>query len=353
MYYFKTIENLRKWRFLSIIQVMKTKIKILISCLLAAVLFTSCLSTVSEIVGKPTVKLDSVSLKSLDMEGFTFKAVYSVSNPYPVSFSVAGLNADVIYNSDSLTSMSASEGITVSGMDTARNTLSFKIPYKTILKLASGSDGKSDEYLPMNVKGSVKLDLSSVPLFEGETLTLPFTKSFNVPVFKPSFSVSAPALQMPTRAELKDALVNGGMSAVKAASLAANIIAGNKLSPDALDGVDLDLKFNFNLNVKNEGSCKWNFLLDNCKITSGDNRIASVSPVSGNVISSQSGTIPVTCKLNTVQSGRYIVQLLNKTAANPVVTIDSVLNFPGVADFMSNIPLDYSKEISVSSITKK
>lgn len=333
---------------------MKTKIKIFLSCIFATVLFTSCLSTVSEIVGKPQIKFDSISLKSLDMEGFTFNVGYSISNPYPVSFSIKGLEADVLYDSDNrLTSLSASEGVTVSGMGNAKNTVSFKIPYKTILNLATKSSEGDKEALPLSFKGAVRLDLSKVPIFEGESLTLPFSKSFNVPVFKPSLSISSPSIQLPSMADLKNALVNGGMSALKAASLAANMIAGNKLSADALDGVDLDLKFNFNLNVKNEGSCKWNYLLDYCKISSGDNRLASISPTEGNKISSQSGTIPVTCRLNTVQSGRYIVELLNKTAKNPVIQIDSVLDFPGVAGFMSNIPLDYSKEIPVSLITKK
>lgn len=342
---------------------MKTQTKILFTGLLLALslLFTSCLSSLGEVIAKPQIKFGSISLNSVDMEGFTFNVDYSINNPYPVSFSIAGVNADVMFGSDSdatkITSLSASEGIKVEGMDTAKNTVSFKIPYKTILSLAtklasSDSEGKA-EALPLSFKGNAKLDLSAVPLFEGETLTLPFAKSFNVPIFKPSFSVSAPTLQMPTLDDLKNSLVNGGMSVLKAAKLAANIIAGNKLSEDALDGIDLDMTFRFNLNVKNEGSCSWNYLLNNCSLSSGNNRLAKVNPEGSNSISSQSGTIPVSCTLNTIQAGRYIVELLNKTAKNPVVTVDSKLNFPGISGFMTDIPLDYTKEISVSSITKK
>ncbi len=339
---------------LSYTEIMKTNYKIIGIFLFLGVLFTSCLSTVGELIGKPQIKLTSVTLKSLDMEGFTFNAGYSISNPYPVSFSVSGVNADVIYDNETkLTSLSASEGISIAGMDTAKNTFTFKIPYKTILNIASGKSNELKESVPLSFKGNAKLDLSAVSFFEGETLTLPFSKTFNVPVFKPSLSVSTPTLQMPTLDDLKESLVNGGLSPLKAATLAASIIAGKKLASDALDGIDLDMNFNFNLNVKNEGSCSWNYLLDNCKISSGENRLVSVSPSEGNVVSSQSGTIPVSCKLNTVQSGRCIVELLNKTAKNPVISIDSVLNFPGVNDFLSNVPLDYTKEISVSSIQRK
>jgi len=335
---------------------MKTTKKIILTGLLTvSVLFTSCLSTVADLVGKPQIKFDSVALKNVDMEGFTFNVGYSISNPYPVSFSIQGVDADVIFNSDTkLTSLSAQEGVTVGGMDSSKNTFTFTIPFKTVLSLAQNASSEElKESIPLSFKGKARLDLSSVPLFEGESLTLPFQKNFNVPVFKPSISVSAPTLQMPTLNDLKEALINGGMTTVKAAKLAASVIAGNKLSTDALDGIDLDMKFNFNLNVKNEGSCSWTYLLDNCKVSSGDNRLASVSPSGTNLITSKSGTIPVSCTLNTVQSGRYIVELLNKTAKNPVVQIDSVLNFPEVSGFMSDIPLDYKKEISVSSISKK
>lgn len=336
---------------------MKTKFKLLfVAVALVTLLFTSCLSTVSEFIGKPEIKFDNVKLTGLDMDGFTFNVGYTVKNPYPVSFSIAGIDLNVVNDNDSsvITNMNCSEGVQVLGMDSAKNTASFFIPYKTVLSLASKvSKSESLESLPFSVKGNAKLDLSSVPLFEGESLTLPFNKSFNVPVFKPSFSVSAPTIQMPGPDDFKKALVDGGMNAVKAAKLVANIIAGNKLTSDVFDGIDLDLSFKFNLNVKNEGSCSWNYLMDKCVVTSGDNRLAGISPDKGNTISSKSGTIPVTLSLNTVQSGRYIVELLNKTAKNPVVTIDSVLNFPEISGFMSDIPLDYKKEISVSSITKK
>lgn len=336
---------------------MKTKIKALFVALaLVTLLFTSCLSTVSDFIGKPEIKFDSVKLTSLDMDGFTFNVGYTISNPYPVSFSVAGVDLGVVNDNDSsiVTSMTCSEGVQILGMDSASNTASFFIPYKTVLSLASKvSKSENLEALPFSIKGNAKLDLSSVPLFEGESLTLPFNKSFSVPVFKPSFSVSGPTLQMPGPDEFKKALVNGGMNAVKAAKLVANLIAGGKVSSDIFDGIDVDLKFKFNLNVKNEGSCSWNFLMDKCVVTSGENRLAGIAPDSGNQITSQSGTIPVTLSLNTVQSGRFIAELINKTAKNPVVSIDSVLNFPGIEGFMSDIPLDYSKEISVNSISKK
>lgn len=317
------------------------------------VLFTSC-ETLGSIVGTPKMKLDSVAIGGIDMEGFTFNVNYSISNPYPISFSIAGVNADVIYNSETkLTSINASEGVSVQALDKSQNTVSFKIPYTTILSLASKNKTETNkEFIKLSFQGKVSLDLSAISFLENKTLSLPFSTSFNVPIFKPSLSVSAPEFQMPSLIDLKNSLISSGMAITKATQIATAIITGNQIPSDILDGIDLNMTFRFNLNVKNEGSCSWNYILDNCSLTSGVNKLAAVTPESGNTISSQSGTIPVSCTLNALQSGRYIVELLNKTAKNPVITIDSSLKFPGVSDYLGSIPLDYKKEIPVSSISK-
>ncbi|MCF0241450.1 MAG: LEA type 2 family protein [Treponema sp.] len=311
-------------------------------------------SNLKSLISSPEFNISGINLKSIDMDGFTFDLKYSVKNPYPVSLSMAGLNADVVYNGETpVTSISADNGFKVSAMSSSSNSVLLNIPYSLILELAKQvSSGKKLESIPLTVNGNALLDTSNVPLISSSTLKVPFKKSFNVPVFKPSLSVSSPSFSMPSKTELKDAFVSGGMSLTKAASMATAILSGGKLASDAFDGIDIDLKFSFNLNVKNEGSCDWNYILDSCQLTLDGNRIASVSPSNGNAISSSSGSIPVTCKLNTVQAGKYIVQLLNRTASNPVVKFDSSLSFPGITEYFGGIPLDYEKEIPISSVKR-
>ncbi|MCR4823257.1 MAG: hypothetical protein K5873_10360 [Treponema sp.] len=77
--------------------------------------------------------------------------------------------------------------------------------------------------------------------------------------------------------------------------------------------------------------------------------LADVAPASSATISSSSGTIPMTAKLNTVQAGKFIVQLLNKKGVNPTFNVSSKLSFPEISNAL-NLPFNYSKEIPLSNI---
>lgn len=318
---------------------------------LCAIVF-SC-ATVGQIFGtsSPQLAVSGVSIKSLDLEGIIFNMDYSISNPYPVGFSIKSVAADVIYDATKFTSLSADEGVTVASGGTQKNALSFKVPYETIISMAkNGTSGRTS--LPFSVSGNAALDLSAVSFLENKSLTIPFSKSFDVPVFKPSLSVSDVSLQKPTLAELKDALVGGGMTATKALSIATAIISGNSVVDTIFEGVNLDMDLNFNVNVSSEGSAPWKYVLEKCSLQTASGALADVHAAGTNTISSN-GTIPMTAKLNTLQAGKFIVQLLNKSGANPVFTIDSGLSFTELPSYAQNLPLSYSREIPLSSVTAK
>ena len=310
----------------------------------------SC-ATVNQIFGSPQLAVSGVSIKSLDLEGITFNMDYSISNPYPVGFSIKSVAADVMYDTTKFTSLSADEGVKVASGGTQKNALSFKIPYETIISMAkNGISGKTA--LPFSISGNAALDLSAVSFLENQSLTIPFTKSFDVPVFKPSLSVSNVALQKPTLTELKDAFIGGGMGATKALSVATAIISGNSVVDTIFDGVNLDMNLNFDVNVGSEGSAPWKYVLEKCSLQTASGALANVTAQGTNTISSN-GTIPITAKLNTMQAGKFIAQLLNKSGTNPVFTIDSGLSFTDLPSYAQNLPLSYSKEIPLSSITTK
>jgi len=315
----------------------------LLSGILCLAIF-SC-ATVKDLLGTPKFSMKSVTIGGLDLEGITFKCNYDVSNPYPLGFSLKSVSADVYYDtSTKFTSISAAKGVSVAAMGTSSNSFTFKVPYDTILTYAKNTSGKKS--LPFSVKGKAALNTSSIL---GTDLSLPFSKSFDVPVFKPSFSVSNVKLKLPTVATLTKSLVSGGMSAGKAATLAAAMIAGKSISEDAFDGINMDLNMNFDLGVKNSGSSAWKYALDSCSLNTASGSLADVSPAGTSTISSSSGTIPMTAKLNTVKAGKFIAQLINKSGKNPTFQVASKLSFPELSNVV-NIPLNFSKEISLSSI---
>ena len=294
--------------------------------------------------------MKGVGIKSLDLEGITFNVDYSITNPYPVAFTIDKLEGNLLQGSSTYAKIVTDKGISVAALGSKTNSVNFKIPYDKIISMAKGASSSSGtKSLPFTFDGNVSLNLSEA-LGAGQNLTLPFSKSFDVPVFKPSLSVSSPKVQLPTLTDLKSSLVNGGMNPVKAATVAASILAGRSLSADTFDGVDLNIDLNFDLNVANAGSAAWNFLINSCSLqdTAGKT-LANVSPVGGNSINASSGKIPMKVSLNTLKSGSFIVQLLNKKGSNPTFVLDSGLSFPETS-YAPNLPLKYTKEISLSSV---
>ena len=323
-------------------------IAITILTLALSVLTFSC-ETLKDVVGTPSLSLKSINIQGLDMEGITFTAQYSVTNPYPVSCSLKQVAADVIYSDEVFTKVSTNNGVSISAHGSKTNSFNFKIPYTSILNLAKNESGKTS--LPFSVKGNVSLDTSSVPLLEKSSISLPFSKSFEVPVFKPEFSVSSVKLELPTLDSLKNSLINGGMNPIKAASLAASIISGKSVAQDAFDGIDLNLKLNMNLNVANKGSSPWNFAVKNCSLDTASGAIANVTPTGNTSITASSGTIPLSATLNTLKTSAFIIQLLNKSGTNPTFNLQSTLGFTELS-YGSEIPLAYSVQIPLSSVKK-
>lgn len=326
---------------------MKNKIIILLAVLFSFTTF-SC-STLKELGYTPEIKMDSVGIKGLDFEGITFTCDYSISNPYPLSFSIQKVDASISCSESSYVELSTDNGIKVEARGNRKNTFTFKIPYETILKIAKETDGK--ESLPFEVKGAAYLDMSGIPLANMSSLELPFNVAFDVPVFKPHFSVSNARLVMPTVSELTSMLKNSGMAVTKAAKVAAQILAGKSVTEALFDGIDLNFKFVFDLNVKNEGNSSWKCNIQDCAIKSGSNDLIDLA-LSENELTANSNIVPVTATLNTLKMGKFIVQMINKSGEDPEFSLDSKLTFTELK-YISDIPLSYSTKIPLSKISTK
>ncbi len=297
-------------------------------------------------VSKPTLSFKDIAINSLDTEGVTFKCNYSVTNPYNVSVSISKVAADITCNGNAFTSLTANEGVSLAAKGTKSNTFNFKVPYDSLINFAK-SYSASKTSLPFNVKGTVGLDLSRVTSLTNKTLSLPFNKTVNAPVVKPSFTLSSPKLVLPTISEIVSAFKNSGMSATQAAKVAANLVAGKSVDSNVFDNVNLNMKLNFNLGVSNSGSSAWSYLVKSCAIKTGDNSVISLDTANSAAITSSSGTVPVTATLNTLKFSKFIVQIINKSGTNPTFSLDSGISFPDLGS--TSYPLSYSKAIPLSS----
>lgn len=316
-----------------------------LTALLALSVF-SC-QTVKEIVGTPSLSLESVGIQSLDLEGITFNCNYSITNPYPVSFSIKEVAANINYSGNTFTKVSTSQGISVAAMGSKKNALTFKVPYEAILNFAKNASGKKS--LPFAIDGSASLDLSAIPLLDNQSLTLPFTKNFDVPVFKPSLSLSDVKMQLPSFETIKNAFLNSGMNAVQAVNLATALIQGKPINENDLKKIDLNIDLLMNLNVKNSGTAPWSFLVNNCSLKTASGDLAGITPVVNTAITSNSGTVPLKASINTVTAAAFIAQVLNKSGSNPVFSLASGLSFTELP-YAPNIPLSYTYEIPISKV---
>ncbi|MBO4732133.1 MAG: LEA type 2 family protein [Spirochaetaceae bacterium] len=336
-------------------RIKKLHLILIISVLAAAVLIVSC-STVNQIFGSPELAVEGFSIKSLDLEGITFNMDYAITNPYPLGFSLKSMAANVAFENTILTKLSANEGITVASMDKSKNSVAFKIPYTTIINLAknivSGSGAAKRTSLPFSVDGKAELDLSALSsILENQSMTLPFSKNFEVPIFKPSISIGNVKLQMPTISVLQNAFTSqGGMSLTTALSLANSIMSGSSVAETIFDNIDINLNLSFDIDVESEGSAAWKYVLEKCSLQSvAGGTLLNVTPTGSNTITS-GGKIPMTATLNTKTAGKFIAQILNKANTDLVFNLDSDLTFTDLPEYVQNLPLSYSKTLPLSSI---
>jgi len=329
---------------------MKKSRLFMVICGLAVVALIFSCTTVNQIFGSPELSVKGISIKSIDFEGITFNMNYAITNPYPLGFSLKSMAADVAYEDTVLTKLSADEGISVASMNTAQNSVAFKIPYTTVINLAKSiSSGEKKTSLPFSIKGKAELDLSAISFLENQSLSLPFSKNFEVPVFKPTISISNPKIQLPTLSDLQNAFTGKGMSLTKAMSLASSIISGGSVMDTIFDGIDLDMNLNFDLDVGSEGSAPWQYVLQNCALQTKSGTLVNLKPVGSNTITSD-GKIPMTATLNTLSAGKFIAQILNKSNSDIVFNLDSGLTFTDLPEYVKDLPLSYSKTLPLSNI---
>ena len=305
-------------------------------------------SFISEL-SKPTLNFKGISIDSLDTDGISFKCDYSITNPYSIDVSVAQVAADITCDGNAFTSITANEGVSLAAKSEKENSFDFKVPYDSLINFAKSYTSGATS-LPFNVSGSVGLDLSKVTSLTDKTLSLPFNKSVDAPVVKPTFSFSDPKVVLPSTAELLSAISK--VNPIGAVKAVAAITTGGNVEADIFDNVDLNIKLNFDMSVSNSGSSAWSYLVKNCSINTGEegeNAMISLDTSDSQAITSSSGTVPLTATLNTLKFGKFIAKIINKSGTNPSFSIDSGISFPEIESLAGfEFPLSFSKEIPLS-----
>lgn len=318
----------------------------IIGVMMIIAVFAGC-STVSDFLGEPKIEFSDVAIEALDLEGVTFRCDYIVTNPYPVGIKVGRIATDVIYEDAVLFNLESDEGLKLSAGVSNENSVLFKLSYESILELAGSARDK--ESLPFTLDGEASFDISSIPYLDKKSLTIPFRKNFEVPVFKPEFKITGGRVQLPSVKEVAKALITGGLNILRAGVVAGQIVMGKSISEDVFEGVDLDVSILFDLEVNNRGGASWALDLYECSIDTGVGALMEMKPQNGSgFIDGAGGVIQMEAVVNTLESGAFIVGLAGGSSTGSSINIKSSLSFPNLP-YELELPLNIEQELSLDA----
>ena len=311
---------------------------------LIILILTGCASIVDRI-GEPEFKLDNITIDSLDGEGIIFRCDYTAVNPYPLAITISSLKTDISYEGEKVVELNAEEGLRLSSGASSRNSVLFKLPYKSVINLAGSSRDKTS--LPFTLSGEAEFDVSSIPYLDKRSLSLPFERSFDVPVFRPEIKVTNGYVKLPTVKEVAEALVTGGLNIIRAGIVAGQIVLGKPISEDVFEGVDLDVEILFDLEVDNSGGAPWALDLKRCSIDTGMGALLQMESRSGMArIDSDGGRLQMAATANTLEWGAFIIGLTGADSGGASLRLDGSLSFPALA-YDIDLPLEIEQELSL------
>ena len=314
----------------------------LIPLLLAfSVVLAGCAS-LHQFLAKPSVRVDGITLESLDGAGMIFRCDYSINNPYPVGITAASASAEILYNGTAVVSLGSITGVSAAANSVNRNSLSFRLPYNEIIRLA-GEAGELQE-LEFVLDGGAQFDLSAVPSLKNRSLYVPFSTVFRVPVFKPEISVTGGMIMMPSVGEVAEAFVRSGMNIFRAGIAAGKFILGEPVEGPDFEDIELDVGVRFDLTVKNTGGADFELEIRKCGIESD---LGSLLVLRGDegpaVINSDGESTAMSAVVNTLEFGAFIAGLAGGELVNTSLVVDGGVTFPEYPDYM-RIPVHIEME---------
>lgn len=288
---------------------MKKNLKKYFVFMMLGFLFTSC-STLRSFDLIPTLNITSFKISSLDLEGMTFEVSYRVDNTYPIDLTIKSLELDVLYFDELLTEVRSVEPVRIRSKRVSKQSFSFKIPYDKMLNFTKNLRGKDSVNCTLN--GGAYLDYGSMDFLNALDPKLPVMYTFNIPLIKPSFSVSNFKFKAPSLS---------------------NINAG----------------FTFDVKIEDKGSSSWECELKNCSLTDNENNLIEIKVPSDAKFSSSNSTVTMTAELNPVTAASFIAKLLKKEGSNPIFTADADFLFLN-SSYNYTVPLKYTKELQLKDI---
>ncbi len=258
---------------------MKSKIFLILTVLLVA----TCASLTSFINKRPEVKIKDFDIKAISFKDVDLLFNIQISNPYPVGIKLNRVKFKVDIENKQLFSTVTPKGFQIKAGGTATTPLDVNLIYMKIIKIIR--DYKKKEYLNCKISGEISIFLPKIPGLP-KTYAFPFTLNKKIPAIKPKISIANFKVKAPTLKEIEQAIKKAGkkIAAKKISDIFGNMLKGKSTSLKnikkiGLKDLDLKLKINFDLKIKNDSRAKlffknlsYNFFMNNYNVFNGNTK---------------------------------------------------------------------------------
>jgi len=229
------------------------------------------------------VKLPEVSIKDFDIKGISLRDIdflfdIEIYNPYPIGLKLAKVDFKIDVEKKRLFSTTTPSGFTVKARGRAVSPLVLNLEYSKIIGIVK--DYRDKEYLMCEISGELHIPLPNIPGIP-KTFKFPFKVSKKIPAIKPTVAVHNFKVSAPSMAEIQDAIRRSGqnLNPDRIFGAIGDMLKGRKIDAKSIGLADLDVKMkvNFDLKIKNDTRAKllfdklnYDFSINDEKVFRGD-----------------------------------------------------------------------------------
>ncbi len=226
----------------------------------------------------PEVRIKDFDIKAISLRDIDFLFDIEIINPYPIGIRLEKVEFKVDIDKNQLFKTTTPSGFKIKANGSAVTPLVLNLEYAKIINIVK--DYNKKEYLVCDISGNLIIPLPNIPGLP-KTFSFPFNVSKKIPAIRPSVAVHNFKVSAPSREEIQEAIRKAGrnLNADKVFGLFGDLINGKKVNVKEIGLADLDLKLkvNFDLKLKNEAKAKlffnnlnYDFSINNEKVFRGD-----------------------------------------------------------------------------------
>lgn len=276
----------------------------------------------------PEVRIKDFDIKAISLRDIDFNFDIEITNPYPIGIRLEKVEFKVDIDKNQLFKTTTPSGFKIKANGSAVTPLVLNLEYAKIINIVK--DYNKKEYLVCDISGNLVIPLPNIPGLP-KTFSFPFSVSKKIPAIRPSVAIHNFKVTAPSRAEIQEAIRKAGqnLNADKVAGFLGDLISGKKVNVKEVGLADLDLKLkvNFDLKLKNEAKAKlffnnlnYDFAINNEKVFRGD---TSKTQMAGDTL-----IVTVANELSSKSLGKGVLRIFEERKGLFKIKGETFINLP-------------------------